>query len=62
MDVYDLADRWPDAINLAKEQLETPKPSKYWYKVLARAYAYTNQQDKADEAWETFKILRYQPE
>jgi adenylate cyclase len=62
IDVYELADRWPDAIKLANEQLEMPKPSKYWYKVLARAYSETNQPDKSRAAWDRFQVVRYKPE
>ena len=62
IDVYELADRWPDAIKLANEQLKLPKPSKYWYKVLARAYAETNQADNSRAAWDRFQVLRYKPE
>ena len=43
LDAYDMADRWPDALKLAQEQISEPSPSKYWYKVLGRAYAYTDQ-------------------
>jgi hypothetical protein len=57
-----LADRWPDAVKLAKEQLELPAPSKYWHKVLARAYAETNEPDKSRAAWDKFQVLRYKPD
>lgn len=60
--IYERADKWPDAAKLAEEQVSTPSPSKYWYKVLARAYGETNQPDKSKQAAAKFETLRYQPE
>jgi class 3 adenylate cyclase/TolB-like protein len=62
VDAYDMADKWPDALKLAEEQLRKPSPNKHWYKVLARAYAGTGQQDKAKEAQKTFETLPYLPD
>jgi TolB-like protein len=57
LNAYDMADKWPDALKLAEEQVSRPAPNKYWYKVLARAYAYTDQIDKSKEAWKKFDSL-----
>ena len=59
IDAYDMADKWPDALKLAEGQLGGAAPNKNWYKVLARAYAGTNQPDKAKEAREKFETLPY---
>ena len=62
LDVYDMADKWPDALKLAEEQVGEPSPNKYWYKVLGRAYAITGQIDKSKEAWKKFDSLPDPPE
>lgn len=62
LNAYDMADRWPDALKLAEEQVGAPSPNKYWYKVLGRAYAITGQTDKSKEAWKKFDSLPDPPE
>jgi adenylate cyclase len=62
LNAYDMADKWPDALKLAEEQTREPSPNKYWYKVLGRAYAYTDQIDKSKEAWKKFDSLPDPPE
>jgi adenylate cyclase len=62
LNAYDMADKWPDALKLAKEQVAAPSANKYWYKVLGRAYAYTDQIDKSKEAWKKFDSLPDPPE
>jgi class 3 adenylate cyclase/TolB-like protein len=59
---YDMADRWPDAVTLAEEELRRSSHRKYWYKVLARAYAANGQGGKAEEAQKKFDSLPYPPE
>ena len=58
IDAYERAGKWPDAQKLALEQLSRPSPDKYWYKVLAQAYAATGQLDEAAKARKTFESLR----
>jgi adenylate cyclase len=62
LNAYDMADKWPAALKLAEEQVAAPSPNKYWYKVLGRAYAYTDQIDKSKEAWKKFDSLPDPPE
>jgi class 3 adenylate cyclase/TolB-like protein len=62
IDAYDMADKWPDAEELALDQLGRPSPNKHWYKVLARAYSETGQQDAAAKALETLEALPDEPE
>jgi predicted Zn-dependent protease len=62
IDAYDMAGKWPDALKLAEAKVGDPVTSKYWYKVLARAYAGTNQLDKAKTAQEMYEGLPYPPE
>ena len=62
IDAYDVAGKWPDALKLAEAELGNPATSKYWYKVLARAYGETDQLDKAKTAQEMYDSLPYPPE
>lgn len=57
VDAYDMADKWPDALKLAEEQVSKPSPNRRWYYVLARAYGGTNQLDKADAAMAKYRSL-----
>ena len=57
IDAYDLADKWPDALKLAEEQVSKPSPNRRWYYVLARAYGGTNQIDKANAAMAKYRTL-----
>lgn len=57
VDAYDMADKWPDALKLAEEQVSKPSPNRRWYYVLARAYGGTNQLDKANAAMAKYRSL-----
>ncbi len=61
IDAYDMAGKWPDALKLAEAEVGDPATSKYWYKVLARAYTGTNQLEKAKKAQEMYESLPYPP-
>jgi TolB-like protein len=57
VDAYDMANKWPDALKLAEEQVSKPSSNRRWYYVLARAYAGTNQVDKANAAMAKYRSL-----
>jgi DNA-binding SARP family transcriptional activator/TolB-like protein len=52
---YGRSEQWQELITLAKSQIESNKsPNKHWYRMLAEAYAHTNQNDKAKEFYRKF--------
>ena len=57
VDAYDMADKWPEALKLAEEQVSKPSPNRRWYYVLGRAYGGANQIDKANAAIAKYRTL-----
>jgi hypothetical protein len=51
-----------EAVDLAEAEIrDNPSPSKYWYEVLAKGYAATDQDEKSKAAYEKFFNLPNPP-
>ena len=62
INAYDDGRQMAGCIEIRGRTTREPSPSKYWYKVLARAYAATGQMDKAKVTWKKFDSLPDPPE
>jgi hypothetical protein len=62
-DAYNAAGRLPELVQLAEVWAgKETKYKKWWLELLARAYFYTNQRDKAKELWKQISKVPDPPE